>query len=499
MKIAVVGSGASAISAVSALLTSGSETEITVFDIGSEINTPVEIHRPHSDGLGHVYDHIYREIARQNQRSFPPKKTHFGTSLKRTEGLKDDSVYWNGYLGGLTNFWGASMLPFTDRELRDWPINRSQLDPYYRNIAELVGIAGQKDSLNDYIGEDYANRPSMASLAVLSRIEEQSAGQHNDNPSFFFGVNRCALETRLGQDKMCVYCGECLAGCVKGSLFNAGNLFRRYIREGLITYVKCRVHRFDNITRELYVEQNDEWVSYSGFEKLFLCAGCFGTTELLMRSYGISAGVSISDNAVITFPMVNVGSSDEEFNGTYFGLTNNIGLLVPKSSSKPVSQLQIYPNADYLWRFNVRSSAWKILSPLVSMSRQRLFWARLYLHSDLSQRYQLTMTNDQMVIKRHPSNLSGREIGEKMRDVTDLCKDKKLLVLSRFRVLEKSNSHYGGSFPFFSAPLNVSQSGEVENQIYVCDSTTFPSMPAISPTFTIMANSFRIASEAMQS
>lgn len=56
-----------------------------------------------------------------------------------------------------------------------------------------------------------------------------------------------------------------------------------------------------------------------------------------------------------------------------------------------------------------------------------------------------------------------------------------------------TGSHYGSTFAYGVPPLNIPESGEASSGVYVCDSTVFPSLPAISPTFTIMANAHRTA------
>jgi hypothetical protein len=495
MKVAVVGSGASAISAITALLESNIPTSITVYDVGVEIGSPTKA--SHQENLLKDYDQIYEVIGRNLPRKFPPPKTHFGEAIERISLTDGESIYWNGYLGGLTNFWGGSMLPFTDRELSGWPLTRKILEPYYKRIAKLVGIAGQKDSLNDYLGEDYSNKPPISALEVLSRLDGISTFFDPGACTCYFGVNRCALETRPGLTRSCTYCGECMAGCLVGSLFNASDLLKEYRERGSIRYIKGRVRRLDDKTRDVEVEINGQIETHSGFSKVFLCGGCFGTTEILMRSFQITSSVRVADNAVLTVPLINIGTIDPEFEGDYFGLTNELGLIVPETFSDPVVQVQIYPNVDYLWRFNLSLPFWNKVRPVVQALRQRIFWGRIYLHSDLSQKYQLSLVQDRLEIKRQAPNHSSKQFSSNLKKVRTIFRRQKILTPILFQIREKTNSHYGGSFPFCAQPLSISSTGEVANQIYVCDSTTFPSMPAISPTFTIMANSYRIAWEAI--
>src|SRR6185295_15028267 len=49
--------------------------------------------------------------------------------------------------GGLSNVWGAAMLPYLPEDTSDWPINIRDLDPHYRAVLGLTGLAGHDDDL----------------------------------------------------------------------------------------------------------------------------------------------------------------------------------------------------------------------------------------------------------------------------------------------------------------------------------------------------------------
>ena len=39
--------------------------------------------------------------------------------------------------GGLSNVWGASLLPYLDRDIADWPISSDDLSPHYQEVLFL--------------------------------------------------------------------------------------------------------------------------------------------------------------------------------------------------------------------------------------------------------------------------------------------------------------------------------------------------------------------------
>ena len=61
---------------------------------------------------------------------------------------------------------------------------------------------------------------------------------------------------------------------------------------------------------------------------------------------------------------------------------------------------------------------------------------------------------------------------------------------------QKTNSHYACTLPPGNKLVPVTPGGEVAPGLYVCDSTIFPTLPAVSLTLTIMAQAHRIAATA---
>ncbi len=53
-------------------------------------------------------------------------------------------------LGGLSNVWGAAMLPNRDEDIADWPVKSAALAPHYRAVAAFTGLAAQPDDLADW-------------------------------------------------------------------------------------------------------------------------------------------------------------------------------------------------------------------------------------------------------------------------------------------------------------------------------------------------------------
>ncbi len=154
-KLAVIGTGAAGLGALTALLDGPSHAEITVFDVGKPV-VEAPVGHPESElEIADFYYDIYREIRASFPFKFPPPKTHFAEMLPKDPVGKKRSLFRSESFGGLTNYWGGTMLPYTDRELARWPCDSQSLKPYYERLAATVGISGRSDALNQYFSEEF--------------------------------------------------------------------------------------------------------------------------------------------------------------------------------------------------------------------------------------------------------------------------------------------------------------------------------------------------------
>ena len=50
-------------------------------------------------------------------------------------------------MGGLSNVWGGAVMPFSDDDIGDWPLDRGSLVPHYRAVHSFLSLAGTDDAL----------------------------------------------------------------------------------------------------------------------------------------------------------------------------------------------------------------------------------------------------------------------------------------------------------------------------------------------------------------
>jgi ferredoxin len=499
MKIAVVGTGAAGLGVLSTLLDSNLACDITIFDPARKVQEPPTLVDDSAATISSFYDGLYKDIRKQYPRKFPPPKTHFAEQIPRQSVGGRLKIFKSDTFGGLTNFWGATMLPFTSREFSEWPITLRDMELFYRRIADIVGISAEADRLNEYFGIDYATRPAIKPTVLLSRLDS-NVNESTSKGAFriLSGVNRCALETREDHDRSCVYCGECMLGCFRDSIYSTRQTISEFLRDPRIA--ECvgdpvvRVVESDGCA-VIEMENRSERMK---FDKVFLCAGCCSTTEILMRSTGLTEGPVLKDNAVYVFPIIYTKTLPRSVKSEpYLSLCNLILACIPESRTDHFAQAQIYPNFDYLWRYNIPTRLWPLFRLLFGFLRHRVFWGRLYVHSDHSQSYSVSLQHDKLSLDVASQPKRSPYITQLMAEIRKTLTGKGFFVPRGALVRQKTNSHYVGTFPYNDNLLNIPPNGEAMRGVYVCDATCFPSAPAINPTFSIMANAARTTALAL--
>ena len=500
MKIAIVGSGAAAVGVLRAVEEWCPGAEVTLIDRAQDPAGPFMTDEPPRQRKASYSRQLYRYLRRAYGLKFPPPKTNFGYEPSKYQVPNWGGVWRSTTRGGLTNFWGASSLPFTDADLRDWPIEAADLAPYYRRMSEQIGVSGCHDAITEHLGTDFVNRPPISRPPIFSRLEAAINGDPLDTPfRLVAGTSRLAVETRENQVNRCLYEGDCMTGCSARAVWSAAVDVERHDRAGRIS--RTIVGRALAVQPEplaLSVEGLNGVENVGPFDRIFLCAGCIGTTEIVMRSLGWQSGPIMSDNAAHTFPILYLGAALCRADGDrHFGLTNLLAYCVPERIDGRTAMIQAYPNVDYLWRYYVSPHIWRAFEPLGRASRRRLIWGRIFLHGDHSQQYAFALSNndrDLALSLARPSQ-SLRSVPGLWQSIRASTNRKGFFVPDVPPVRHATSSHYSASLPMGTPPVKLT--GEFLPGAYVCDSAAFPNAPAPSLTLTIMANACRIAHRSL--
>jgi hypothetical protein len=81
--------------------------------------------------------------------AFPPPKSDFGIQPPKLTVQGWGDLVRTDSAGGLTRFWGASALPYPDREFDRWPFPAKEMRSHYETIVEFIPVSGEDDDLGE--------------------------------------------------------------------------------------------------------------------------------------------------------------------------------------------------------------------------------------------------------------------------------------------------------------------------------------------------------------
>lgn len=210
--VCVIGSGAAGGVMAKELCEGGAE--VIMLEAGEEV--------PPSRFLSHKwpYELPYRGLRAEKQAPFYPRDISAVRYHDSDSGIGVDRVR---VLGGRTLHWNAVTLRYAPRDFRertlagveeDWPLSYEELEPWYEQIEQTIGVCGQDDHLEILpAGKHYLPPlPWRCSEQILARV----AGSMGIP---VIPVRKAVLTVPYDQRPPCHYCGHCMDGCDVSSIF----------------------------------------------------------------------------------------------------------------------------------------------------------------------------------------------------------------------------------------------------------------------------------------
>jgi choline dehydrogenase-like flavoprotein len=524
----VVGSGPAAVACAHALLTAGARVRMLDAGLTLELSR-----RPVIERLARTTpEHWTRSDLDAYQTGMNPDvggvplKLVFGSDFayraaSETLGLTYDHVGLRPSfaLGGLTNVWGAAMMPYAASDMSEWPFAADALAGHYAAVVDLVGLAGQQDDLaarfplfTKNLTQLELSGQSRHLLATMEQNREalQRAGM-------VFGRSRLAVRgNRPAASDGCVYCRLCMYGCPYDLIYTSAHTVAQLQRQAQFTYqsgvvvtaarevpgsVEISGHRLG--TREPLVWRAD---------RVFLAAGAIPTTQILLRSLGAyDQLVTLKDSQYFLVPLLAKrirGASSERS----FGLGQLYVELFDPAGRAKSAHVQFYSNSDLINAAvaNAFGPFRDLLGFLVRNLQDRLLVAQGYVHSDYSSRITVRLRRGESggaetLELRGETNPGAAEAVRAV--VRKLSRHSRQLgarpLTPMLKIANPGRSfHSGGSFPMREKPRGFETDllGRAPgwSRIHAVDATVFPSIPATTITLSAMANAHRIGVAAAQ-
>lgn len=493
----VVGSGPSGVAAASALLDAGKP--VIMLDIGRVLNPE--------------WCQAYRYL--QYSGNDPARKLVFGSSYPyltdREAGLiqKGTKCLASGGKGGLSAVWGASVLPFPDDELKDWPFPAADLHAHYKKAAALLGISGAVDDLVErfphYNPPLPPLKPSLQAQAVLAHLTGNAASLKSHG--FAFGRARHAVKSSA-----CEYDGTCLSGCARGAIWNAGDAVEALKkRAGFEYHGGVRVLSIEERPGGVRLHAAREGASRTTFDgtNVFLACGPLATARLVCGSFDAPAeGLPLLTQPYFVLPLIldrDVPGAPEEHLHTLAQIYLELDDI---DISKHLVHLQLYGHNEVIADRLETAARWA--GPLAGVVKRhfapRLLAIQGYLHSEEGVPVTITAAgrSEDCRLTVRAGDFSATKAAVK-RVAAKIARHSAELGFNPLSFMLKlgrpgEGNHAGGSFPMKKTPGNwqTDRLGRLHGheRVHLVDSSVLPSLPASTFTYAVMANASRIASSA---
>ena len=267
------------------------------------------------------------------------------------------------------------------------------------------------------------------------------------------------------------------------------DLFARDIRFNLVL---GRVLKIKSGSVTYHDQISQKQLIQDGFDIIFVAAGCIGSTEIIIRSKDLGHR-ELEDNRTYSFPIIRPLAKIKLGKKTNDSVTlSNLTILGRTDKGDTPFMISIYPFPTHFLRYYLPKMFWKLADFLSRMIRQHLCLGRLCIGDQHNRRYSLAILDDKLSLEdKHectPSNADLRSQVKKIFERTGF------IALTSIFSEAPNSSHYGVSL---SNDI-CKKTNQISDNVYLVDSSSFPTMPGISPTLTIAANAARVATRALE-
>lgn len=411
--------------------------------------------------------------------------------------------------GGMSNVWGAQLLRYTDDDLAeagDWPISALSLEKYYQDLEAHIGIAGQVDDLNDFLGGALPAMPPVEMVPAASYVYRRYL-QHQKrirSPHLLLGRPRLALATRPANGRPAYSFGE--------TEFFSSKQPGLYTARVTLEELKAKAH-ITCLGRHRLLK----WRECSEYVELELCAlddghkrtvrtkhlllgcGTMQTAKLVLQHHGqIGRALPFIDHPPTLLP---------------FFVPATMGCELPVRSY-PIQLIGTLPRSgrlDMITFYYPGGMLWSDLVPDVPLPMSTtvrmigsllggMLVAQIWQTSRPTPANRLRIGEGGMLIVDYLDRPACTAVPDLLPALRNLG------AYSLARLASMSHPgwgfHYAGSLPMRYHPqeFETHVDGRLWNsrRVRVIDGSALPSLPAKNHSLTLMANAARIADEVLR-
>jgi choline dehydrogenase-like flavoprotein len=442
--------------------------------------------------------------------NWSPEDVHLKGRYKNAEDWYDrdgapfsPGVYY--YVGGNTKLYGASLPRFREADFgpiehddglsRPWPVTYDELEPFYAEAERMYLVHGERgaDPTDPWRSTDYPF-PALAHEPAIARLAQSFREQ---------GVTPFSMPTGIDRREggRCIRCRTCDGfPCMLDAKADAEICaVLPALNDGVKLLTRARVMRLetgpDGRRIESAVAVRDGGELRIRASRFVLAGGAVNSAVLLLTSDGLANGSSqVGRNYMVHSSTFFVAVDPRRRNDVRFQKTLGINdwYLRDGGGKRPLGNVQMLG---------------KLQGPMIKAARRRIPMGvldymtahsiDLYLTTEdvPSPQSFVSVRGGRIVVNWEPNSLRAHH--ELVRRVTRLVRGAGYPLVFTERMGIATNSHQCGTAVMGDDPASSvvdtgCRSHDVEN-LWIADSSVFPSSAAVNPALTIAANALRIA------
>ena len=524
LRVAVIGSGLSALGAIRALISQGIQP--VVFDVGDRLADDIA---SRAASLATRSPEQWTQADRQWLNSNPtvekgskiPKKLVFGSDYFYGQNRPEARVVAQGgippmsyALGGLSAGWGAAVLPPHADDLSDWPVSPEELHNACRSVLASVPYSAVDDGLS----QDFPILSAHPDPIRLSRAGKTFLNWLRTHVPmrpgrFIFGQARLLVRaTGLQQEKGCQYCGQCSSGCAYGAIYKSGDDIEALFRAEKIIYrPRQLVERIDEVGNDVLLlvrnlEAPNAAVESLSFDRVFLAAGAVNSTRIVMNSLNVfDRSVELKTRGGYVLPVFSLREIPRDW--PECNTQPEVFLEMRRKKERWVHVQASLENELVAQKLGLHHLQHGLVAKLKRIASRHLFVLLINYHSDHSGCYKLELRRDEMgtpetpAIKLHTKQKVAAPGWRMLLSSIYLLGSNFMRIgcvpLFPLARLNSGSYHVGCTLPMRRQPIEWNETDSLGRlkpwrRVHIIDTSVFPSLPGTTIGLLAMGNAWRI-------
>lgn len=476
MEIVIVGTGASSIFATLKLIELGYKP--TLIDLGEKNKKNFTRNK--------------KTTFKNGQKILVKSNNFFKININK---LKDIPPY-NFEEGGFLTEWGGCILPASEFDLKDWPINLLELKPYYEFVLKNSSFIASDGDLNSFfplfnknnINSDYFISSGIKNLEKNLNLKKEFINKKK----VYFGRSRYLISES----------DETL-------IFSFTDIQKKLLNNKKINYLSGyfldSYEELDDRVSLKLIDYNNK-TEFLICDKLFVGAGAVNSSRLFLNSQKIyNFPLKLQSTNSYFLPLVSLSRYKNENINSKPGLFletklpdnekgNFIHMQISTLNQKLLNQLSFFQNNRFF------------LKKIINFFSSVIYILHINFNSKYSDYYEIYLDENSNLNSKYCINKEAPMLFKVLyKRLFNIFIYLKILLIYPFNLkIVQSKSYYiGGTMPMSKNPKKEFETdllGRPKNHrnVHFIDSSTFPTIPSTTFALTIMANSVRIIEKTLK-